>query len=509
MGEIAALPGATESAGERASDLGRNLVYGAARVFSAEALVLPTGLLTAAILSRGLGPTDYGLLTVAATVVSLVEFAISSYFGRATVKLVGESDDWRPVGAAVVRLSLAAGCLAALALIAGAGTWATLLGAPRLATCLGLFALDVPVRGLARSHQYVLVGLGRFRERAWGAAVYWLGRLGLVMVLALAGISLEGVALAHVGASGLELAVTRRFVQPPLWGPLSIPLRRLSAYGAPLLFFGLAMRLYDTVDVVAVQRLGGVGAEVGFYGAAKNVALVPGILGVAFSPLLLSSLSRALRDGRGDEARALARNALRAALWLLAPVALLAGSSPEVVALVFGEAFAPAAPILALLLAGAVGQLAVAAATATLTAAGRPLLTFLLVAPLAPSALLGYWFVVPTWGALGAALVMACLAGLAAVACLVAACTTWRLSFPLGSLARALLVGTGAFALGAVLPGPGLWLLLKLAALSAGALAALWVSGELSAAERAFVRSAARDALRRGTVSAAKGVGTS
>ena len=45
---------------------GRHVLAGGVRVFAAESLLVPTGLLTAAYLARRLGPDGYGLFMLAA-----------------------------------------------------------------------------------------------------------------------------------------------------------------------------------------------------------------------------------------------------------------------------------------------------------------------------------------------------------------------------------------------------------------------------------------------------------
>src|SRR5262245_12459863 len=90
----------------RSFPTGRHLRDGTVRVFLAEALMLPTGLLTVAVLTRRLGPHDYGLFVLAATLVIGIETTISSLFSRATVKFIGAAEDWRGVGATVLRLAL-------------------------------------------------------------------------------------------------------------------------------------------------------------------------------------------------------------------------------------------------------------------------------------------------------------------------------------------------------------------------------------------------------------------
>lgn len=63
--------------------------------FLAEALVLPTGLITAGYLTRHLGPEGYGLFTLAATLIGWVTFSTTSLFSRTTIKFISEANDWR------------------------------------------------------------------------------------------------------------------------------------------------------------------------------------------------------------------------------------------------------------------------------------------------------------------------------------------------------------------------------------------------------------------------------
>src|SRR5437879_9856711 len=105
----------------------RHMVEGTVRVFLGEMLLLPTGLLTAAYLTRKLAPEGYGLFTLAATIVAWIEWSITAIFSRAAFKLIGEADDWRPIGAAVARLQFVLGGFAALALALCASPIAVLL----------------------------------------------------------------------------------------------------------------------------------------------------------------------------------------------------------------------------------------------------------------------------------------------------------------------------------------------------------------------------------------------
>ena len=69
---------------------GRHTLDGPIRVFLAEALILPTGLVTLAFLTRRLGAADCGLFTLTVTVVTWIEWTLTAMFARAINKCVSE-----------------------------------------------------------------------------------------------------------------------------------------------------------------------------------------------------------------------------------------------------------------------------------------------------------------------------------------------------------------------------------------------------------------------------------
>ena len=62
----------------------REVFGGSARVFVAEAISLPTGLITAAFLARRFGPSDYGIFTLTMAIVVWLEWTLSSLLGRSS-----------------------------------------------------------------------------------------------------------------------------------------------------------------------------------------------------------------------------------------------------------------------------------------------------------------------------------------------------------------------------------------------------------------------------------------
>jgi O-antigen/teichoic acid export membrane protein len=474
------------------SHLGRHILDGTIRGFLAEALFPLTGIVTAAFLTRRLGTDGYGLLVLAATVASWVDWTIGSLFARATIKLIGEAEDWRPVGATVMRLHLVWGCSAALLLCLVAVPLAALLQEPVLALYLALFALDIPISNVARVHTNILIGIGSFGPRALARASRWIARLVLIVVLVELGLSVTGAILGSIGASLAELAVGRWYVSPSVSRRAAFPARQLWIEAVPLFLFALSVTLHARLDLLALKILGGTSAEAGIYGAAQSLSSGPGLFALSFSPLLLSTLSRALRGGDTWLARDVGRDAMRAVLGLLPFVGVIIGSAPEIVDLVFGPAFSTAAPLLACLSLGALAQVMISVAAVILVASGKSHWAFAMVSPLVPLAIVGHAVLIPRLGPFGASLVTTVSAGAAALAAMTVVYRVWQIRPSLGTVGRSLLLFGMAYAVAVSWPAPGIFLFVKLTVIAVVIFAAFLLLGEFSADERAMLRSVVR-----------------
>jgi O-antigen/teichoic acid export membrane protein len=439
---------------------------GTARVFLAEALLFPTGLVTAAFLTRKLGPSGYGLFTLAATIVAWIEWSITAIFGRATFKLVGEAKDWHPVGVTVVRLHLILSVAAALLLWLLSGPLARLLHEPILAWYLRLFAIDIPIFSLAQAHRNILVGIHNFTGRAVTSAGRWIARLILIVVLVLLGMSIEGAIVGSIGASLVELIISRFYVKPSFFAKTALPFGNLWEYALPLFLFALSMRFYDKLDLMMLKMLGGTAALAGIYGAAQNLSLIPSIFALSFSPLLLASLSRALSEGRQDQAKKTAQNGMKIVLVLFPFAAIAVGASHELVQWIFGAAFAQSADLFSILFFAALALSMISVTTAILTAASRPGLTFALAGPLVPLAIVADFAAIPRFGAIGAATVTLVVAALGALASLIAVHAVWRIAPPVATLIRSIGLSVAGYGLSVYWPSSGALLPVKLVALS-------------------------------------------
>jgi len=209
----------------------RHTAVGTLQGVAASALSLLTGLLTAGFLTRKLGPEDYGLLTVAASIVVWIRVTITLGFSSTTVKFVAEAKDWRTVASRIVQVQLLISLAAMVFLMAVAPVLASWLDSPELATYVRLFSLDIPIFALGSIHRSILTGRGSFGRRALLTAAYWLGRMVLILLFVGLGLSITGAILASIGASTVVLILARVFVRPTLLGRHNLRLRRTSPLG--------------------------------------------------------------------------------------------------------------------------------------------------------------------------------------------------------------------------------------------------------------------------------------
>jgi len=107
------------------------ILSGSVRIFLAESLILPTGLITTAILTRQLGPAGYGWFTLAASAVAWIEWSIAAVFARASFLYVAEAVDWRPVATTILQVRVIISIVAAIGLVVLAGPIAGTISSER------------------------------------------------------------------------------------------------------------------------------------------------------------------------------------------------------------------------------------------------------------------------------------------------------------------------------------------------------------------------------------------
>lgn len=464
------------------------LLGGTTLITLAEGLILPTGFVTLTFLTRQLGTDGYGLFALTATIVTWVEWGLNSVFSRTTIKFVSEAKEKSDIATAVVRAQLGCGMLAAAGVMFAAPAIANLLHEPTLVQLLRLFALEIPLVNIAQAHQNILAGMGKFSARAAATAVRWIARLLLIVVFVQAGLSIAGAILGSLAAMLADLLVCRCYVRPSLWQHSNFPLSALTGYAIPLFMSALALRLYAKLDLLAFKALGGSADQAGIYAVGQNLALFGGVMSPALAPVLIATVSELLSQGEINKIKLLSQAAMRVVLLHLPFVGLLAGTARELVLLLFGEAYLAAAPLFSLLLLATIGTVMLTVTSAVLVASDRPRWTALLTVPLPVVALLGHWLLVPEFGAMGAATTTVGVAWLGAIAGIVAVNIRWQVLPPILTLVRCCGTGVIGMITAAYWSTSGLWLGVKLCAITIGMIFLLWIFGEISAKDKQLFR---------------------
>lgn len=478
-----------EWAGDDAVGHGRRMAIGSILEIGAQAIAFPAAIATTAFLTRQLGPEQFGVLTVASTIVLIIELTTIVVFSRITVKFVAEAKEWQSAAATLVQIQFFIGVLTALLLVGISPFLAWLLDTPELSNYLRLLALDIPIVALYTGFQFTLIGRGAFTRRTVVSASGLIGRLVLIFLLVGLGFSLKGALLAFIGASLIQLVVGLVFVRMPLLKLSAFPIREIWKYALPLFLYSVAMILFSRIDLLLVTALTGSREEAGFYGAAQMLTIVPGSLfSAAVAPLLISTLSRLLRHNQIDDAIITVTQITRAMFFLLPLAGIGAGASLAIADLMYGEPFQPAAPLIGLLAFAALALALISVNTAILTALGHPKKTFMLIGPLVALGLVAHLIFIPRFGPISAACITAVLAWVGVGLTMFAVHQRIGFALPLATFARIGAATVITFGLAIVWQATGWWLILQLISLTSVAVAILIILRELTISDLTFVR---------------------
>src|SRR5262245_40188050 len=459
----------------------QRLGMGTIQVLLAECLVFPLGLVVAAYVGRALGPRDYGIFAVALATGDLIEWTIVALFSRATVQVVSEAVDWHGIAAAALRLQTAIGLALGVVFFLTADAIAAVLGEPSMAWLLRVLALEQPLLAAGLTFRNVLTGRGKYQERAVSSALRLFARMVLVMALVGTGFTICGAIVGEVLSTVVWLGIVSAWARfPPLTPGPREGNRRLWELARPLFMLSLSLRALDKVGVVALKMLGASAPEAGWFAAAQNFGIAPGLFAISFAPLLLNALISAARGGNLAPGRPLVRNALRAVFGIVPFVAFGAGTAVEIVRLIYGPGYEPAARLAIPLPGCAVGMAIVSVAAAILAAADQARRVSRQVWPLTAAAIVLLAFVVPRYGAMGAAVVLGGASLLSATVVLETVRRCWGVGVPAGTVARTLLVSAITLAAGLAWPAHGVWIVVKTAVFLTGIVALLAALGEFT-----------------------------
>jgi lipopolysaccharide exporter len=393
----------------------RDTVRGALWTISTSIGSRALGLLGTLVVTRFVGPSDYGEVTVAAVVVMTANQISTIGFGQF---LIARPDAPRSVAFHATLFHLAFGAMAAAVVLVLGRRFGPLLDAPGMVRFLPGLVVSGLLDRVSYVPERVLVRDLRFRAVSGARALGDVAHSIVCVWLAAAGWGGEAIVMGNVVRSLVRTAGFVGSVEVGEWLEPSRPslavTRELFAFGVPMSLGSLCAFASRRWDNLLVSRFFGPGPT-GMYNLAYNLADVPAIqVGEQVGDVLLPSFARM------DAARRPA--ALVRAMSLLAlvvfPLAIGLGAvAPTLVAAAFDARWRPLAPMLVLLSALSVARPIGWVVESYLQARGKPrhilaLEALKVVALVALIATLGRSSPLWTCGAVGVAFGVHALAGL-------------------------------------------------------------------------------------------------
>ncbi len=285
--------------------MGRNTVF-------ALAVQLVSAGFTATLivfLVRALGPTQYGLFSLAIGVAGLVlipsDLGISQSAARFIAEVRGDGSTVTAIVRDSVRLKVLVSGIFTAALMAAAGPIAEAYDSPSLASPLRIVAVAVFGQSLMGFAASFFEATGRVSGylRLVGAESAVEAGASILLVLLGTGAAgaMAGRAGAYTFAAVLGLALIGRALGRPVWPRLRGQgyVRRIATYGSALVIVDGAFALYSHIDVLLIGAILGI-TSAGIFAAPMKMLVLFGYIGAAARSGVAPRLSRR-SDGPRDE----------------------------------------------------------------------------------------------------------------------------------------------------------------------------------------------------------------
>lgn len=318
-------------------------------LFADRVLRLGLGLVVMALVTRHLGPEQYGILNYAAALVGLVgalaNLGLDSIVVRDLVRVPEMAGATLGTAFALKALGGCATMLTAVAIVSilrpGDHTALAIVGITATATLIQAFdTIDFWFQSQVRAKRVVY---------ARSVSFFVASALRLVLIrldAPLSAFAWATVVEVAVSATGLLVVYRGAGRQPLRWRIDSTVGRRLLAEGWPLVLSGLAIGVYMKIDTLMLGDMLGNGAA-GIYGAAIRISevwyFIPAALVATVSPAITAAkhADESLYYARITQ---LFRWLAGVAVAIALPMTFLSG---PIVRILYGESYAAAAPVLA------------------------------------------------------------------------------------------------------------------------------------------------------------------
>ena len=264
---------------------------------------------TTLFLLRALGPEEFGLLSLALALVTLVSFPVDLGISQSTARFVAESRGDPRASAAVlgdaIKLKLAVAGSLNLALFAAAGPIARAYGDERLTWPIRAMAIAFAAQSLMLLITYAFIAQGKIVANLRIVALESACETAATVALVLIGFGVVGAAFGraagYVIGAAFAIAVATRWLGRGLLSfraPARAQVRRLAGYAGVLTIIDFAWVVLGQMNALLVGAFMGT-ASVGLFQAPSRLIMLLGLPGLAISEGVAPRLARS-RDSEPD-----------------------------------------------------------------------------------------------------------------------------------------------------------------------------------------------------------------
>lgn len=456
---------------------------GAIALTLAQAVVLFLGYIIHPWIGRLLGPAQYGVYGVVLSVQTIFGILLTLGVPSAVSKFVAQNTAHAQyILKQALRIQMVIGlCLATTVVLLAPGI-AYILNDSSLSTYLMFIGGVIFLQGLFPIYVQFLSGMHQFTKQAMLTSLYavakLVGAISLIYLFSLYG-ALAGFAVGGIIAASFGWYWTRSIGGSK---PYVIPLKSFLSFAGTYAVILVGLQILMSLDLFMVKAILKDDILAGYYNAAVSLSRISYMLlqGLAF--VLLPSVAALTRPGEShDKAVGFIRDALRYLIALILPsVVLASATSKELIILFFSASYAPAAPVLTVLMIG-LGALSFYLLLANIVAgAGKAhVALYITGAMIGISAIVGT-ITIPAFGAVGAAwqTTVASLTGLAALA--IYTFRTFKIPYPIQSTLHIIIASAIMVAPTYIWKASSLMLPIQYAVLGLVYIAMLWILGEVT-----------------------------
>lgn len=379
---------------------------GAIFLMGAQGLVLGLGYVTHLIIGRLLGPGPYGVYGVALSVQSILGLFLSLGVPMAVSRFVAQDEEHAQ---SILKQALKLQIYIALGLgvltVAFAPVIARFLNDTTLTPIIQFIALVIFSQAFYQVYVQFLSGIHFFNRQAALTAIYAIAKLVGALALIFA-FEVYG-AFAGFIVGGIVAAIIGWFWTRNAGGTAKrpLPVKSFLSFAGIYVLILVGLQLLMSLDLFMVKAFLQNDIQAGYYNAAVTLSRISYVALQGLTFIILPSVSALTKPGAShDEAASFIRDVMRYLIALVIPtVALASATSEDLIILFLSQQYAPAAPLLTVLMVG-VGGLGFYLLLAAIVAGGgkAKMGLYVTTAMIALSALLGS-VLIPRFGLIGGA----------------------------------------------------------------------------------------------------------